>query len=64
MLPKLTVQPFFAWYDLWVGLYVDRKGQVLYFFPIPCFGFRIYFAGEGFIERRMNLPFEEEDKTE
>lgn len=26
----------FAWYDLWVGAYVDRKNRVLYVCPLPC----------------------------
>jgi hypothetical protein len=25
----------FAWYDLWVGAYWDRKGRVLYVCPLP-----------------------------
>ena len=25
----------FAWYDLWVGAYWDRKHRVLYVCPIP-----------------------------
>lgn len=27
---------FFAWYDLWVGAYWDRKNRVLYVCPLPC----------------------------
>lgn len=27
---------FFAWYDLWVGAYYDRKVRVLYVCPLPC----------------------------
>lgn len=25
----------FAWYDLWVGAYYDRKNRVWYFCPLP-----------------------------
>ena len=25
----------FAWYDLWVGAYWDRKAKVLYVCPLP-----------------------------
>lgn len=35
----------FAWYDLWVGVYIDRRiDQIpndrtrIYIFPIPCVG--------------------------
>jgi hypothetical protein len=27
-----------AWYDLWVGAYVDREGRKLYVLPLPCLG--------------------------
>lgn len=26
----------FAWYDLWVGVYVDQAKRRLYICPIPC----------------------------
>ena len=32
----MKVKVFFAWYDLWIGLYVDRKGKRAYFCPLPC----------------------------
>ncbi len=28
----------FAWYDLWIGAYIDRPNQRLYLFPVPCLG--------------------------
>lgn len=34
----MTVKPIFAWYDLWIGAYWDRKARKLYILPIPCFG--------------------------
>jgi hypothetical protein len=37
----VRVTPFFRWYDLWVGLYVDRKGRALYFCPVPMFGLKV-----------------------
>lgn len=30
---RLTVA--FAWFDLWVGLYVDHAAGVLYWCPVP-----------------------------
>lgn len=32
------IYPVFAWYDLWVGAYWDRKNRKLYLLPIPCIG--------------------------
>jgi hypothetical protein len=34
----VKVRPIFAWYDLWVGLFVDKAKRRLYVFPVPCFG--------------------------
>ena len=27
---------FFAWFDLWIGAYYDRKKKILYICPFPC----------------------------
>ena len=34
----------FAWYDLWIGAYWDRKARALYILPAPCFGIVLTFA--------------------
>lgn len=31
----MTVSVRFAWYDLWVGAYWDRKQRTLYVCPLP-----------------------------
>lgn len=33
----------FAWYDLWIGAYYDRKNRIVYILPFPCCGIAIYF---------------------
>lgn len=39
----MTIEPLFAWYDLWVGAFWDRAKRKLYIFPVPCFGVVITF---------------------
>ena len=39
----MTVRPIFAWYDVWVGMFWDRKLRKLYILPIPCVGLVIQF---------------------
>ena len=42
---RFRVRPFVAWYDAWVGVYVDRKARQVYVFPVPCIGFQIGYQG-------------------
>lgn len=39
----MTVKPLFAWYDLWVGAFWDRKSRRLYVLPLPFIGVVIEF---------------------
>ena len=32
----ISIKIFFAWYDLWIGAYVARKGRAIYVCPVPC----------------------------
>jgi len=41
---RLKIEPFFRWYDLWIGLFYDRKDHALYWCPIPCCGLKFYYA--------------------
>lgn len=34
----MKVRPIFAWYDMWVGVFVDRAKRRLYILPLPCVG--------------------------
>lgn len=40
----MTIKPFFAWYDLWIGGYYDRKKRVWYVLLLPMLGFKITLA--------------------
>jgi hypothetical protein len=35
------IRVFFAWYDLWVGVFIDRPKRVVYICPLPCLVIRI-----------------------
>ena len=38
----MIIKPVVAWYDLWFGIYFDKKKSRLYFM-VPIFGFYIEF---------------------
>lgn len=38
------VKVFLAWYDLWVGAYVDWPKKLLYLCPLPCLVIRVDIA--------------------
>jgi hypothetical protein len=37
----MTIHPVFAWYDLWIGAFVDRPKRRVYVFPLPMLGIMI-----------------------
>ncbi len=39
---NIKIKPICRWFDFWIGFYWDKNDKVLYFFPVPCFGFKIY----------------------
>ena len=42
----MKVRPIFAWFDLWVGVFIDRPRQRVFIFPLPCLGIVIDWSGE------------------
>jgi len=36
----------FAWYDLWIGMYFDKKKNWLYILPVPMLGVIIKFENQ------------------
>ena len=40
-----SIRPFFRWYDLWVGAYIDRPNRTVYVCPLPMVGLKIVFPG-------------------
>ena len=37
----MKIKPMFAWYDLWIGAYVDMKEKCIYIMVLPTLGFTI-----------------------
>lgn len=37
----MRIRPFFRWYDLWIGVYVDMKNRSVYICPIPALGVKV-----------------------
>lgn len=49
--PLFTVNPIFAWYDLWIGAFWDGNKRRLYILPLPCLGIVIQFrASKGVVQ--------------
>jgi hypothetical protein len=41
----MSIRVFFAWYDMWIGLYYNRLAKVIYICPIPMVCIRISLSG-------------------
>ncbi len=54
---SMKIRPLFAWYDMWIGAYYDRKDKKLYVLPLPCLGIVIDF-------KRPPKPLTEDQKKE
>lgn len=39
----MKIRPMLAWYDIWVGVFIDTSKRRVYVFPLPCLGIRIDF---------------------
>ena len=35
----VRIRPLFAWYDFWVGVFIDTRKRRAYILPLPCIGF-------------------------
>lgn len=40
----MRISLFFAWYDMWVGAYIDRENRTVYVCPLPMVVLRIQLA--------------------
>lgn len=37
----MRIRPFFRWFDLWIGAYVDLEKRAVYVCPVPMLGLKI-----------------------
>lgn len=42
--PSWQIRPIVAWYDFWIGIFIDREKRRVYLFPIPCVGIVIFWG--------------------
>ena len=40
---RFRVKPVLAWYDLWIGVFIDRPKRRVYVLPLPCIGIVVYY---------------------
>jgi len=39
-----SVKFLFAWYDIWIGVFIDKNKKLIYFFPVPMLGLRFKYG--------------------
>ena len=37
----MKITPFFRWYDIWVGAFIDTKKRTVYICPFPMIGVKV-----------------------
>lgn len=40
----IHIRPFFRWYDLWIGVYVDVRNKAIYVCPFPTVGVKVSYG--------------------
>lgn len=41
----MRITPIFAWYDLWIGVFIDTRKRAVYVFPVPMLGLKVEWKG-------------------
>lgn len=37
----MKITPFFRWYDIWIGIFIDTKKRTVYVCPLPMVGVKV-----------------------
>lgn len=53
---SVRVKPIIAWYDAWVGVFVDAPKRRIYILPLPFIGFQIDFEDPKFEAAKASRP--------
>jgi hypothetical protein len=59
----MKVSFLFAWYDLWVGFFWDKKKKWLYVLPIPTAGIIFKFLPDGYSIDRVHAYWADERRS-
>ena len=38
---NFNIRPIFAWFDMWIGLFINQNKNIWYIFPVPMLGLKI-----------------------
>lgn len=50
----MKIEPIFAWYDIWIGVFWDRKQRILYILLIPMLGLKISFPRPAPVDKTVD----------
>lgn len=54
----MKIKPLFAWYDLWIGIFIDAYRTKIYILPLPMLGIVIdYFKLKRWYESEIEFHF-------
>lgn len=37
----MKIKMFIAWFDIWIGMFIDKKNKTIYICPLPCIVIKI-----------------------
>lgn len=56
---SMRIKFLFAWYNLWIGFFIDKEKAWIYFLPLPTIGWIFKFLPDGYkIKRVVKIGFD------